>query len=91
MRRPRLPKLCGRGSGGEHSPEAIERRKAIAEGRDPDKAVEAMRGNKVDAPPISSMKTFPNNEETTDDDDDDDDEDDEIEKFIVSCGDGNGA
>ena len=68
------------GSGGEHSPEAIERRRAIAEGRDPDKAVEAMRGNKVDAQPVNVARVFPNNEETTEDEDDDDD--DEIETSL---------
>ena len=51
------------GSGGEHSPEAIARRKAIAEGKDPDEAVEALKGPKPD-------------EESEPDEDDDDDEDD---------------
>ena len=31
------------GSGGEHSPEALARKKALAEGRDPDEAVEALK------------------------------------------------
>ncbi len=61
------------GSGGEHSPEAIARRKAIAEGRDPEKAVAALRGDKVDAPPIGI--NISNNEDTEEDDDDDDDDD----------------
>ncbi|MEM9734698.1 MAG: RNA polymerase sigma factor RpoD [Pseudomonadota bacterium] len=49
------------GSGGEHSPEALARKKAIAEGRDPDEAVEALKRPQQDA-------------NTNDDDDDEDDE-----------------
>ena len=56
------------GSGGEHSPEALARKKAIAEGRDPDEAVEALKG------PAPGEDT---SEESSGDDDDDDDEDDE--------------
>ncbi|MEM1317081.1 MAG: RNA polymerase sigma factor region1.1 domain-containing protein, partial [Pseudomonadota bacterium] len=53
------------GSGGEHSPEAIARRKAIAEGRDPDEAVEALKNPK------------PGDDTSSDSSDDDDDDDDE--------------
>ncbi|MEL6785218.1 MAG: RNA polymerase sigma factor RpoD, partial [Pseudomonadota bacterium] len=48
------------GSGGEHSPEALARKKAIAEGRDPDEAVEALKA--------------PVQDNNNDDDDDEDDE-----------------
>ncbi|MEP0940285.1 MAG: RNA polymerase sigma factor RpoD [Rhizobiaceae bacterium] len=54
------------GSGGEHSPEALARKKAIAEGRDPDEAVEALKN--PDAGDDSGENT------STDDDDDEDDE-----------------
>ena len=50
------------GSGGEHSPEALARKKAIAEGRDPDEAEAALK-----APAVEDG-------ENTDDDDDEDDE-----------------
>ncbi len=53
------------GSGGEHSPEAMARKKAIAEGRDPDEAVEALKVPE------------PGEEQPADTNDDDDDEDDE--------------
>ncbi len=56
------------GSGGEHSPEALARKKAIAEGRDPVEAVEALK---------NSTPGEDSGEDTTSDDDDDDDEDDE--------------
>ena len=46
------------GSGGEHSPEAIARRKAISEGKDPEEAVAALRN--------------PQAADSNDDDDDDD-------------------
>ncbi|NRB31193.1 MAG: RNA polymerase sigma factor RpoD [Rhizobiaceae bacterium] len=54
------------GSGGEHSPEALARKKAIAEGRDPDEAVEALKNP---APGDDSGENTSN--------EDDDDEDDE--------------
>ena len=47
------------GSGGEHSPEAIARRKAIEEGRDPDEEVKSEDGESIDG---------------DDEDDDEDDE-----------------
>ncbi|MEL7454743.1 MAG: RNA polymerase sigma factor region1.1 domain-containing protein, partial [Pseudomonadota bacterium] len=50
------------GSGGEHSPEAIARRKAIAEGRDPDEAAKELLAPKDDEAA-----------ENVDDDDEDDD------------------
>ncbi len=56
------------GSGGEHSPEAIARRKALSEGRDPDAAVEALKG------PMPGEDTA--SEGSTEDEDDDDDDDD---------------
>ncbi|MEM1039089.1 MAG: RNA polymerase sigma factor RpoD [Pseudomonadota bacterium] len=49
------------GSGGEHSPEAIARRKAIKEGRDPDEAAKELLAPKDD-------------EATTDNNDDDEDD-----------------
>ncbi len=55
------------GSGGEHSPEALARKKALAEGRDPDEAVEALKNPEAGA----------DSGEDTSDSDDDDDEDDE--------------
>ncbi|MEE9375646.1 MAG: RNA polymerase sigma factor RpoD [Rhizobiaceae bacterium] len=58
------------GSGGEHSPEALARKKAIEEGRDPDEAVRELLGPEPDEPEKE-------NEAGTDDEDDDDDEDDE--------------
>jgi len=51
------------GSGGEHSPEALARKKAIAEGKDPDAALK--KDDEEEA------------EDKSGDDDDDDDEDDE--------------
>ncbi len=57
------------GSGGEHSPEALARKKAIAEGRDPDEAAEALKT------PLPGEESGEATENT--DDDDDDDEDDE--------------
>ncbi len=51
------------GSGGEHSPEAIARRKAIAEGRDPDEAI--------------NKKEEPGEDQSDEDSNEDDDEDDE--------------
>ena len=56
------------GSGGEHSPESLARKKAISEGRDPEEAVEALKG------PEPGEDTT---EEASNDEDDDDDEDDE--------------
>ena len=56
------------GSGGEHSPEALARKKAIAEGRDPDEAVEALRNPRAGDDTSS---------EGAEDDDDEDDEDDD--------------
>jgi len=55
------------GSGGEHSPEALARKKAIAEGRDPDEAAEALK------------MPLPGEEQPAEDanDEDDEDEDDE--------------
>ncbi|EFL91050.1 RNA polymerase sigma factor RpoD [Ahrensia sp. R2A130] len=55
------------GSGGEHSPEAIARRKAEKDGTDPEAAVEALKGPEAGDDTSSENKT----------DDDDDDEDDE--------------
>ncbi|MEP1209337.1 MAG: RNA polymerase sigma factor RpoD [Rhizobiaceae bacterium] len=55
------------GSGGEHSPEALARKKAISEGRDPEEAVEALKN------PAAGEESG----EDTSTDDDDDDEDDE--------------
>ena len=57
------------GSGGEHSPEAIARRKAIAEGRDPDEAAEELKKPEPDTTEEEKSS------EGSDDDDDDDDED----------------
>ncbi|MEM8751226.1 MAG: sigma-70 family RNA polymerase sigma factor, partial [Pseudomonadota bacterium] len=54
------------GSGGEHSPEAIARRKALAEGKDPEKAVEELKN------PTPGEDT--SSDETSDDDDDDEDD-----------------
>ncbi|MEL6966929.1 MAG: sigma-70 family RNA polymerase sigma factor, partial [Pseudomonadota bacterium] len=51
------------GSGGEHSPEAIARRKALAEGRDPEEAVRELMAPKPEA-----------NDNDNDNDDDDDDD-----------------
>ena len=56
------------GSGGEHSPEALARKKAISEGKDPDEAAEALKI------PLPGEETPV---EDSNDDDDDDDEDDE--------------
>ncbi|MFD0916336.1 RNA polymerase sigma factor RpoD [Pseudahrensia aquimaris] len=56
------------GSGGEHSPEAIARRKAIAEGTDPEAAVRALKG--LDEPEPEKVE-----DSNTDDDDDEDDDD----------------
>ena len=53
------------GSGGEHSPEALARKKAIAEGRDPDEAVEVLKN------PNAGDDS---GENTSGDDDDEDDE-----------------
>ena len=53
------------GSGGEHSPEAIARRKAIAEGRDPDEAERELK-----AGDDTSQEG-----QTSDEDDEDDDDD----------------
>ncbi|MGI9364172.1 MAG: RNA polymerase sigma factor RpoD [Rhizobiaceae bacterium] len=53
------------GSGGEHSPEALARKKAIAEGRDPDEAEEALKAKTAEAE---------SGENTSDDDDDDEDD-----------------
>ncbi len=56
------------GSGGEHSPEALARKKAIDEGRDPDEAVKELLGPGPDDPEKE-------NESGTDDEDDDDEDD----------------
>ncbi len=56
------------GSGGEHSPEALARKKALAEGKDPEAAVEALKG------PAAGEDTSDSNEHDEDDDDDEDDE-----------------
>ena len=53
------------GSGGEHSPEALARKKAISEGRDPDAELKKDDDEEVE------------DKSGNDDDDDDDDEDDE--------------
>ena len=53
------------GSGGEHSPEAIARRKAISEGRDPDEVEKAATGEDTSSEDVNT------------EDDDEDDEDDE--------------
>ncbi len=58
------------GSGGEHSPEAIARRKAIAEGRDPESAVAELRQVKEVEPGTDSGST----DEASDEDDEDDDD-----------------
>ena len=56
------------GSGGEHSPEAIARRKAIAEGRDPDEAVAELHR-------VKSAPAGEDNENGESSEDDEDDED----------------
>ena len=58
------------GSGGEHSPEAIARRKAIAEGRDPEE--ENKIDNKINQDDDEDEEK--NDESGIDDEDDDDDE-----------------
>ncbi len=62
------------GSGGEHSPEAIARRKAIAEGRDPEEAVRELQGEQKIAEGLNTSS-----EDSSDEDDDDDDDDDDME------------
>lgn len=57
------------GSGGEHSPEAIARRKAIAEGRDPDEG-----GDDTKTPEPDTTEEAKSSENSDDDDDDDDDD-----------------
>jgi RNA polymerase primary sigma factor len=60
------------GSGGEHSPESLARKKAIAEGRDPDEAVEALTPKTAGEDVADTTSA-----DADGDDDDDDDEDDE--------------
>ena len=60
------------GSGGEHSPEAIARRKAIAEGKDPEEAIKKMRGDNDNQPDGDEDDEDQNNQNKEDDDEDED-------------------